>query len=231
MLKPNAERSNRLIIVLWIYTGFQLFTSISDILQYFLLQDIQKGTFQMEDVNANDFRQSIVGILMLLFYIGTAIFFIQWFRRAYYNIHQLSKDCSYTEGWAAGAWFVPFVNLARPYTIMKEMVSIAENLLIKHGHVEEDASRKRSVGIWWTLWIIISIISNANSRIQTKSESIDVIMTTTLIDVVLAWSFIPLTYFTVKMIKKYAELEKYLPYLSEKRQEIKIDDSEILDAL
>lgn len=56
-------------------------------------------------------------------------------------------------------------------------------------------------------------------------------MTTTLIDIVIAWSFIPLTLVTVKMIKKYAVLEQYLPQLSEKSPEIKIDDSEILDAL
>ncbi|MCC6701044.1 MAG: DUF4328 domain-containing protein [Fluviicola sp.] len=231
MLRPNEERSNRLIIVLWIYTGFQVLTSISDIMQYFLLRDIQKGTFNMQEINANDFRQSIVGIIMLLFYIGVAIVFIQWFRRAYYNLHQLSNKCSFAEGWAAGAWFVPFMNLGRPFTIMREMVDIAEGMLIKQGHVEEDTSRRRSVGIWWTLWIIISIVSSSNSRIQTKSDSIDVITTTTLIDIAIAWSFIPLTFVTVRMIKKYAELEKYLPYLSEKSQEIKIDDSDILDAL
>lgn len=231
MLKPNSERSKRLIIFLWIYTGIQVISSISDLLQYLLLRDIQNGTYNMQEINANDLRQGIVGILILLIYIGVAIVFIQWFRRAYYNIHQLSSSCSFSEGWAAGAWFVPFVNLGRPYKIMKEMVFIAENLLIRKGLVEEDASRNRSVGIWWTLWIIISIVSSTNSRIQTKSDSIDVIMTTTLIDIVIAWSFIPLTLVTVKMIKKYAVLEQYLPQLSEKSPEIKIDDSEILDAL
>lgn len=231
MLRPNKERSNRLILILWIYTGIIVLTSISDILQYFLLQDIQSGNYDMMEANANDLRQSILGILKLLLYIGVGIVFIQWFRRAYYNIHQLSNSCSFTEGWAAGAWFVPFVNLGRPYKIMKEMVFIAENLLVGQGLVEADNRRHRSVGIWWTLWIIISLASNTNSRIQTKSGSIDVLMTTTLIDIIIAFAFIPLTLVTVNMIKKYAELEQYLPQLTDKPAEIRIDDSELLDTI
>ena len=88
MLRPNKDRSNRLILVLWIYTACTLLESISDISQYFLLKRIEAGNFDMREIDANDTRQSIVGIVMVLLYIGVAIVFIQWFRRAYYNLHQ-----------------------------------------------------------------------------------------------------------------------------------------------
>ena len=233
MLKPNKERSKRLILVLWIYTAFIVLKSLSDISQYFLLKRIQTGNFDMKEVDANDLRQSILAILLLLMYVGVAVVFIQWFRRAYYNLHQLSKNLSFAEGWAAGAWFVPIMNLGRPFNIMKEMMTVSENLLVKENLVQEDSRRRRSVGIWWTLWIIVSVLSDVSARIQTKSENIDILTNFTLIDVVLAFAYIPLTLITVRMIKNYAELEEYLPQINAANvtREIKIDNSDILDSI
>ena len=233
MLRPNKDRSNRLILVLWIYTACTLLESISDISQYFLLKRIEAGNFDMREIDANDTRQSIVGIVMVLLYIGVAIVFIQWFRRAYYNLHQLSKNLSFSEGWAAGAWFVPIMNLGRPFNIIKEMMSVSENMLTQANLIREDKRRRYSVGIWWTLWIAISILADVNARIQVKSDNITVLMNSTLADVVLAFAYIPLTIFTVRMIKYYAELENYLPQLNTDNivREIKIDNSDILDSI
>lgn len=232
MLRPNKDRSDRLIIVLWIFTALKALTSVSDISQYFLLKRIANGNFGMAEVNSNDTRQSIIAILMLLLYVGVIIVFIQWFRRAYYNLHQVSNRLSYSEGWAAGAWFVPILNLGRPFIIMREMMTVAENLLVKANLAQEDNSRRRSVGIWWTLWLIITLLSDINTRIQAKSESITVLANTTLIDVVLTLLYIPLTIVTVQMIRKYAELEKHLPYITKDgSREIKIDNSDILDSI
>lgn len=233
MLRPNKHRSNRLILILWIYTACTLLKSISDIFQYFLLKRIDSGNFNMSEVDANDTRQSILAIVMLLMYVGVAIVFIQWFRRAYYNLHQLSNNLSHSEGWAAGAWFVPIMNLGRPFNIMKEMMSVSENMLVRANLVLEDRSRRRSVGIWWTLWITVSVLSDASARIQAKSDSIKVLMNCTLADIALALAYIPLTIFTVRMIKKYAELEEYLPQIdtTNEAREIKIDNSDILDSI
>lgn len=232
MLKPNKDRSDRLIIVLWIFTALKALTSISDISQYFLLKRIQTGNFGMAEVNSNDTRQSIIALVMLLIYVGVIIVFIQWFRRAYYNLHQVSKNLSHSEGWAAGAWFVPIMNLGRPFNIMREMMTVAENLLVKANLTQTDSRRRRSVGIWWTLWLIVTILSDTNTRIQAKSENITVLANTTLIDVVLSLLYIPLTIVTVQMIRKYAELEKDLPHITvDGTREIKIDNSDILDSI
>nr|WP_294862559.1 DUF4328 domain-containing protein [uncultured Fluviicola sp.] len=232
MLKPNKERSKRLILVLWIFTAFQLVASISDFFQYLLLKRIEVGNFNIAETDSNDIRQSIVSILVMLLLVGTGIVFIQWFRRAYYNLHQLSTNLTHSEGWAAGAWFVPIMNLGRPYNIMKEMMSVAQDLLIRANIVQEDPRRKRSVGIWWALWIIITILGDANARIQTKSENLTVLIYTTIASIGIAIAYIPLTIFTVKMIKYYAELEVYLPQITaNNKQEIKIDDSDILDSI
>lgn len=162
--------------------------------------------------------------------ITVAILFIQWFRRAYYNLHQISGNLSYSEGWAAGAWFVPFMNLGRPCTIMKEMVSVSESKLIEANLISEDASRKRNVGLWWTLWLVLSIGSNINTRVQIKSDDIHTLINTSIADVVLSFMYIPLTFVTVKMIRQYAELEEHLPKLEGVTQ-AKVDNPDLLDTI
>lgn len=232
MLKPNKDRSDRAILVLWIFTTIKALSAISDVFQYFLLKRIGTGNFDMGEVNANDMRQAIIALIILLAYIAAIIVFIQWFRRAYYNLHQVSNNLSHSEGWAAGAWFVPFMNLGRPYNIMREMMTVSENLLAKANLIQKDSRRVRSVGIWWTLWIIVTILNDANARIQAKAQDLAVLTNTTLADIVLSLLYIPLTICTVQMIRKYAELEKDLPHITaNESREIKIDNSDILDSI
>jgi len=200
-------------------------------MQYLLLVRISNGDFTMPEVTANSLRQAVIGIAMFLFYIGVTVVFIQWFRRAYYNLHTISKDLSFSEGWAAGAWFVPFMNLGRPFVIMKEMMFVAESLLIKANYVTEKDARRRSVGIWWTLWIVFSIATNINNQIQSKSENLNVIINSSLASIVLTLMIIPLTFVTVRMIKFYTELEEHLPKLQTGDRPFNLDDSDLLDTI
>ncbi|RZK31646.1 MAG: DUF4328 domain-containing protein, partial [Hymenobacter sp.] len=61
-----------------------------------------------------------VGLLSVVFLVLVGlsyVFLILWLRRAYYNLHQLPGiNPEYSDGWAAGAWFVPFLNFVRPFT-------------------------------------------------------------------------------------------------------------------
>ena len=230
-MKPNDLRAKRLITFLWIFTAIVVLSAISDFMQYSLLSRMTTGDFTLAEAESNDQRQMLVNAIVLIVQIGVYIVFIQWFRRAYYNMHRISSHLSFSEGWAAGAWFVPFLNLGRPFVIMKEMMYEAESKLIGAGMAGEDPSRKSAVGIWWTLWISVNVISNINFRIQIKSESLPALINTTLADIVISLLFVPLTFFTVRMIRKYNELEDKLPDLENHTREIRIDNSEILDSI
>ena len=81
-------------------------------MQYDLLQTVANGGFISDEaVEANDTRESFLGIIYLIAYIISGITFIMWFRRAYFNLHQKVSWLNHSEGWAAGCWFVPIVNL------------------------------------------------------------------------------------------------------------------------
>lgn len=231
-MRPNEQRGKAAIVFLWLSLGIELISGFSDYLQYTLLQDIRSGTqLNGEAIQANDIRQQLIAIAAFLIYIGTAITFIMWFRRAYYNLHQALTHLSFSEGWAAGAWFVPFLNLGRPYVIMKEMVYETQQLLVKESLIGQEKSRGRIVGTWWTFWIITSIVSNSSVRIQLKSSSMDVLIATTGVNIFVSLLCIPLTIITVRMVKQYMAMEALLPLVQQQGRGIRLDNSELLDSI
>ncbi|MEO5838213.1 MAG: DUF4328 domain-containing protein [Acidimicrobiales bacterium] len=51
-------------------------------------------------------------------YVVTGIVFVIWFQRCYKNSQALgTANLRFSSGWAAGAWFVPFLHFVRPKQI------------------------------------------------------------------------------------------------------------------
>ncbi|TRX16514.1 DUF4328 domain-containing protein [Flavobacterium franklandianum] len=95
---------------------------VSSHFQYDLLKMTENGgEISAESVTSNDNREQAIGIIQIVVFILSAITFIQWFRLAYFNLHLRVNRLSYSDGWAAGCWFMPIVNLFRPYQIMKKL--------------------------------------------------------------------------------------------------------------
>ena len=86
-----------------------------------MFKDIVVGKLVTDKIlKENDLRVNIIFITETLVYIVSGIMFIRWFRRAYFNLHIVVNNLSFSEGWAAGYWFIPFANFNRPYRIMKK---------------------------------------------------------------------------------------------------------------
>jgi len=95
---------------------------------------------------------------------------IRWLRRAYYNLWQLpdAPRPSFSEGWAAGAWFVPFLNLARPYTIVREVWEGTERVALG-GYT---ATAPSLLGWWWAAHLISLFVGRITSRITSNGQGI-----------------------------------------------------------
>jgi len=90
---------------------------------------------------------------------------IRWLRRAYYNLHQLPTiHPDYSDGWAAGAWFVPFLNFVRPFTIMREVWQDTQRAAM--GRVEEPAT---ILNWWWAAFLLKMFIGRLTSRMGSKA--------------------------------------------------------------
>ena len=72
--------------------------------------------------------QNIISLLAFLPYIagtiGAMIAVPIWMHRAYRNLPALGEQgMHWSPAWAAGGWFIPFVNLAVPYLVMRDLWS------------------------------------------------------------------------------------------------------------
>ncbi|MEP7341060.1 MAG: DUF4328 domain-containing protein [Acidobacteriota bacterium] len=138
------------------------------------------------ETTTNDDRQGLMSILQLLSYVATAVFFLIWIHRAYRNLPSLGvRRRQYSTGWAVGGFFVPFLNLVRPYEIVKEIWKGSN----PDSAVPDDpsaqvpfttgqyASKSPLIGVWWGLWILSNMVSNAIFRFSSKANTAEELLT------------------------------------------------------
>ncbi len=215
MLKPNGQRAKRAITLIWIVLILEVINLISSYFQYDLLQRFVHGeTVSQTEIILNDLREMIAGIFYFIAFIISTVTFIQWFRRAYYNLHQRVNNLLQSEGWAAGSWFVPLISLFRPYQIMKELYEESTDLLENKGHQVSNLSI-RTVSWWWGLWIASSIFGNFIFRYTLKADTPDEFIFGTAASMIQNVINIPLALLAIKVIKDYARIEPLLFDLKE----------------
>ncbi|QKG54175.1 DUF4328 domain-containing protein [Hymenobacter sp. BRD67] len=100
--------------------------------------------------------------------VTSYIVLIMWLRRAYYNLHQLPDiHPDYSDGWAAGAWFVPFINFVRPFTIMREVWNGTQRAAL--GRILE---RPTILSWWWTIFVLRMIEGRVTAKFGSNGNNI-----------------------------------------------------------
>lgn len=116
-------------------------------------------------VNLEPFMR-IVAIVLTLF----------WTHRAYSNLSPLkARQLEASPGWAVGYWLIPFVNLLKPFQVMREIwhgsdPQIEENNL----YYRQKAGTPELIGFWWGLFLVSGIaisVSNIMAGNETRGES------------------------------------------------------------
>jgi hypothetical protein len=214
-LKPNQQQSKNLIILIWVVLILDVVSFISSYYQYTLLQAIANGNnFPVETLTANDTRERFISLAYLVAFVISAITFVEWFRRAYYNLHQKVSHLAHSEGWAAGSWFVPIINVYRPYQIMKELYRETKEYLTHNGIGITQSLSTKYLGLWWALWLTNAVIGNGLFRISMKAKTLDQLTSITSGYMILHIIGIALAFITLKVISDYAKIE---PLLHEKQ--------------
>ena len=209
-LRTNQVRAKNAIIPIWIILVLAIISIISKILQYNLLNNANNGiTISTASASINDIREAIISVIDFIISIISVVTFIQWFRRAYWNLHEISSNLSYSEGWAAGSWFVPVISFYRPFVIMKELFSETKRIFIQNGkNVHQNYTP--TLNLWWTLWIVGAALEATINQYQKKSEDIEVLMNATIGEIIALVLSIVSCIITIKIIKMYSQLEDEL---------------------
>lgn len=97
------------------------------------------------------------------------VLYCVWAYRANKNAHALgAQNMEFTPGWMVGWYFIPFMNLFRPYQAMKETYQASDP--------DSDAySWKQSptpvlFGVWWAMWLISNFLGQAEFRMAMSED-------------------------------------------------------------
>jgi len=210
-LRDNQQRAKIAVVFIFIVMFLDAVSAISSFLQYQLLSSLQSGVFVSESqANQNDLRESVIGIIYLIVNLASAVVFIRWFRRAYFNLHLRTNNLRFSEGWAAGSWFVPFMNLYAPYQIMSDLFDksfsalklVGKNILVKYP--------TGLIGLWWTFWILTNLLSTAYSRLSMRATEVSELILVTKLDLAGSLLNIVAGVFVIQLIQRYAKIEPLL---------------------
>jgi len=81
-------------------------------------------------------------------YAVTGLLFVAWLHRAYSNLTLVgTRQVTYSTAWAVGCWFVPFLNLSRPYAIVDELWT--KSATKNTGEASTRGKRSPIPGLWW----------------------------------------------------------------------------------
>ncbi len=154
------------IIFLWCYIGSLAATIALNLIAFLLINPRAGGLVPPSERNVLIiFGLGVCGILFLQ--IGTritcAVLIAMWSHRANRAARYLgTPGMTYTPGWAAGWYFVPFANLVMPFLVVTELWK-ASTLDIRSIGDLRTAQSSTFIGLWWGFWITGNLVNAAGA--------------------------------------------------------------------
>lgn len=128
-----------------------------------------------DDLSMYDLLDLGVGLLYLLVFGATVVFFCMWLYRANRNLVALGNPrhaLEYSPGWAVGSFFVPFVNLVVPYRAVRETWAKSDPATADETYfAPRETSTPAVMKLWWAFWLISNFASNASFRVGLQAET------------------------------------------------------------
>jgi hypothetical protein len=152
-----APRARWTIALLAVWILLDVVALLSELAQAGLVSRSLSGVpITKAEAASNDSRQQFIAILQLTVYVVTAVAFLLWFSRSYSNVAALSPiPRSFSPAWAVGSFFIPLLNLVRPFRITRELWHLSDPDVT--GASAADPRRWKTppvLGWWWGVWLL-----------------------------------------------------------------------------
>ena len=140
---------------LWLFVAVAALTVVAELLEV-------AGTVDIEyDTSALALSVALVYMLYSLAFFACVVLVAMWIHRAHANLQEAgTTGLEFTPGWAVGWYFVPFLNLFKPFQAMRELWSAS--------HAEADrfsGEAPTEIKLWWGAWIVGNILGSISTRI------------------------------------------------------------------
>jgi Domain of unknown function (DUF4328) len=169
--------------VLFLYTsvGLAAISILSGFLQWELLAQMKDGIQVTKAAAlANDARHHTISTVRTIMFVFSAIIFLRWLYAAYGNLELMGRRYSEeTPGWAIGYWFIPIVNLVKPYSIVKELWQRSHDG--NRRTPDAGSGAPAIIGIWWMLYIVAGLIERIAKSYMQSEHSVEILSYVTLV--------------------------------------------------
>lgn len=119
-------------------------------------------------LNAIDLFAGLVGIATIVVLVVTAVLFIRWLAQARRNAEALGgRGMVHAPAWAVWGWFVPILNLFRPYEVVGEIWRASEPGPDRRSHPLAE-STPPFMRAWWAAWLIGGFLSQLAFRMHMR---------------------------------------------------------------
>jgi hypothetical protein len=124
-----------------------------------LTQGIQGYTITLERLKSYETQEQLISLVKILLFCVTVISSLVWIYRTSKNLISLGiTNLKHSPGWAVGGFFVPFVNIVHPYSVVTEIFK-ASNPTIPANADWRRGKASITVRIWWILFLLGCLMS------------------------------------------------------------------------
>jgi hypothetical protein len=201
--KDPSGLTQALKIMLWIQLAVTVVSLFSDFGQMSLAVS---GNITTEAAEANDARQGMIGLLYAGVFVATAVIFLIWIYRANLNCRGFgAADMRFTPGWSIGYYFIPLLNLVRPYQVMKEIWKVSIS--------PADWKNQQGsplLGWWWALWIMSGFLGWLIFQMSMTVNSPSSLEAATAVSIAAALVDIPLIFVAISLVSTIFAKQKQL---------------------
>ena len=174
---PYASSYQRAVWVMAIFAVgllMRLVMLACDYWQYQLMGPVLRNeAVTYEQLETGDNLLTLLSAAWLVWYPATVIAFLMWKHRAHRNLPSLGAGgLHFSPRGAVGWYFVPFLNLFKPYQVMREIYNASEP-----GDASEDRIdwhyryAPAVVKTWWTLFLFMNLVGNAVARASFHADT------------------------------------------------------------
>ena len=205
--KDLSSLYGTLILLLKATILISLIAAISSMFEVKLINDMITGNIDFSTIEnqatANDTRQQLIGILQIALFIITGISFLKFIYFSNSNSRSFgAKGMQFTPGWSIGYYFIPYLNLYKPYRAMKEIWKTSKN-----PKNWEMVKTPPLFPQWWTLWLISAFLGNMSFRLSMKAEELNELFVSSTLTLASDLVKIPLSLIAIKMVSQIFEMQ------------------------
>jgi hypothetical protein len=156
-----------------------------------------------------------VALLQVVIFAATAFAFLMWLHRAYRNLPALGADgLATTPGWAVAYFFIPFVNLFKPFQVVREIwreSTPGREAREVFGGDDDEAARPGApplVGWWWALWLIANVAGRASHQVGDRLGTIEGMLLASWVSIASDALFVIAAALAIMIVKRIDEMQE-----------------------